>query len=387
MNVSQQVDQDQQAATMQAALGAPPTAVDPTPSDKLWADIKDEEKKTLQNFEYAKIYLNQLITKWLRQEEKTEGNRVTRDIDIDVDNLREIGDIEDDECFIPVRVIDSNIQRELPSYINFIKNSRRIAIFNDRIDATFDTSLLEDAFTKGMTYKGWIRPWFKKIDGAATHGWASMEVVYDESKPLHVGLEYIAHEDLLFPQDSKDIQTASCILRRYKVTPLQLKTWCVKFGFDIVQVNLIIEKYKESENKDRTITVWKRFCKYDGTVFVSWFSMEGKTTDWLKKPAKLSIGIGELQDTVQNVPQQMPPTIGPNGEMIPGATVQVPQPSKEWQDSDINNYPIFILYYKETEKPLIFEHYGRVFYDKDKQEAQTAITTAYDNGVNRAQKI
>lgn len=385
LDVSQQIDNEQAAPSNVSPLNADQQ---PTAAELLWKEIKDEEEKTLADFSYAKPYLNELIGKWIQEEQRTEANRLTRDIDIDVDQLREVGDIEDDECFIPERIIDSNIQREMPSYINFLKNSRRIGIFNDVVDATFDASLLEDAYTKGMTYKGWTKPWFKVIDGSMTHGWAAFEVVYDENKPLNVGLEYIAHEDLLFPTDSKDIQSSSVVLRKYKATPLQLKTWCVKFGFNIIQVNRIIEKYKEKTNKDKTITVFKRFCKHDGVVYVSWFSMEGACDDWLKAPAKLSVGISELQDVPSTQQIQVPTGINPNtGQPVGMTSVSVPSIEKKWVDSDVKNYPVFLLFYKETEKPLIFEHYGRVFYDKDKQEAQTAIVTAFVNGLNRAQKI
>lgn len=357
-----------------------------TPEQKLQKEIADAEDKMLNDFGVAKIYLNDLTSRWLSVEQTTEANRLARDIDIDVDALRESGEIDDDECFIPERIIDSNIQREMPSYINFLKNSRRIAIFKDRVDSTFDTQLLEDAFTEGMTYKGWTRPFFKCIDGSMTHGWCSVEVVFDPSKPLQCSVEYVAHEDLIFPCDAKDIQNCSCVLRRYKVTSMQLMNWVSKFGFDLIQVNLIIEKYKERSRKDDTITIYKRFCKYNGTVYTSWFSLFGSCTDWLLKPKKHYAGIDSLQDvpvtTMQPIPQ-----MDAMGNVVNIVQQEVQSTEKQWVAQDLSNYPVFILPYKETEKPLIFDYLGRVFYDKDKQEAQTAIVTSFVNGINRAQKI
>lgn len=364
---------------------SPDAQISLSPEQKMAEDIKQEEQKMLMDFAYAKPYLNDMVTKWEYIEQKTEANRVTRDVDIDIDVLRENGDVEDDECFIPERIIDSNIQREMPSYINFLKNSRRIAIFNDKLDPTFDTQLLEDAFTKGMTYKGWTRPFFKTIDGAMTHGWSSVEVVYDPSKPLQCGIEYIAHEDLIFPTDSKDIQNSSCILRRYSPTPLQLKNWVNKFGFSLNQVQKIIEKYAEKTNKDKTVEVFKRFCKSDGVVCVAWFCLQAGCDDWLLAPKKAYAGVDELVDkpTTKQVP---------NIQMIQGQPVnlgmqEVQSTEKDWDKSDLSNYPIFLLPYKETEKPLVFDYLGRVFYDKDKQEAQTAIVTSFVNGINRAYKV
>lgn len=381
MNVTDQIENEQLLA-QQAAI----QPEELTPEQRLQKDILKDEEDSLNNFDVAKVYLGQLITMWKREEQRTEANRLTRDIDINVDALRESGEIEDDETLIPVRVIDSNIQRELPPYINFLKNSRRIAIFKDIIDDTFDTERLEAQFTAGMTYKGWIKPYYKMIDGAETHGWACAEVVYDSSKPLHAGIEYIAHEDLIFFLDSKDIQASQTILRRFKVTPLQLKTWVAKFGFNLQQVMFIIEKQKNSQEKDKTVTVYKRFCKKDGIVYVSWFSQEGATTDWLKKPEQLFCGISE------QVPEKtMVPTPTPVLNPLTGETMIVQQMVEQtqlvWKPKAITSYPIFLLPYRETEKPLIFDHVGRVFLDKDKQEAQCSITTSYVNALSRAQKI
>lgn len=357
-----------------------------TPEQKMASEIEQEEAKMLSDFAYARPYLNDMVTKWSYVEQKTEANRVTRDVDIDIDVLRENGDVEDDECFIPERIIDSNIQREMPSYINFLKNSRRIAIFNDKLDPTFDTQLLEDAFTKGMTYKGWTRPFFKTIDGAMTHGWASVEVVYDPAKPLQCGVEYIAHEDLIFPTDSKDIQNSSCILRRYRPTPLQLKNWVAKFGFSLTQVQKIIEKYTEKSNKDKTVEIFKRFCKSNGVVYVAWFCLQAGCDDWLLAPKKAYAGIDELVD--KPVTKQVPNIqIGMGGMPLVMGMQEVQSTEKDWDKQDLTNYPIFLLPYKETEKPLVFDYLGRVFYDKDKQEAQTAIVTSFVNGINRAYKV
>lgn len=354
--------------------------------NNLKQSIVEDEDKTLNDYNYAKIYLNQLISDWKSEEQRTEANRLTRDVEINVDTLRETGDIDDDECFIPERIIDSNIQREMPSYINFLKNSRRIAIFQDQLDPTFDTDRVEQDFTRGMTYKGWTKPHFKVIDSSMTHGWASVEVVYDERYPLHCGIEYIAHEDLLFAIDAQDIQASSVILRRYRLTSLQLKNWVAQFGFDLQQVNFLIEKYKEERNKDKTIEVFKRYCKHQGVVYCSWFSIDGAATDWLKKPIQYYIGIDKQVTTMQMIPKPMTGVDPLTGKLTVNM-IPIPTPATDWIEQELKNYPIFIFPYRETEKPLLFDYKGRVFFDKDKQEAQTAIITAFVNRVNRSQKV
>jgi hypothetical protein len=362
--------------------------------EKLKQELLKEEKEMCFDYQKAKPYLTELATRWNTSEQlRTESNRLTRDVDIEVDGLREEGLLEDDEAFIPDRVIDLNIQREMPSDINYLKNSRRVATFRDVLDPTYDTDLLEQEFTRVVTYKGWVVPFYKEFDAAKTHGWASMEVLYDESKPGNASIEYIAHENLIFAQDAEDIQNCICVLRRYMLTPLVLKQWVNKFGFDFQQVMLLIEKTKGGDRVavDKTIEVYKRFHKYNGQVYVSWFSKDSACTDWLKKPVPLYVGIDELVDTP--VPQQSP--VGTSPQMPQpqtnappmGQPMGIPQMTKTWKPSPVTNYPIFILPYKQTEKPYIFDFKGRVFYDKDKQEFNTSIKTAFCNGLNRSTKV
>ena len=55
-----------------------------------------------------------------------------------------------------------------------------------------DIERLESEITEGLRYKGWINPYFSVTDGAQLHGWDSVEVVYDEKKPLQVSLNMLA---------------------------------------------------------------------------------------------------------------------------------------------------------------------------------------------------
>jgi hypothetical protein len=375
-----------QTAIDSATPSAPPTPAS-DPSTNQAAAIADEEQKQLIDFQTAKIYLQSLVTRWKDEEQRTEANRLTRDIEFNIDALRETGDIDDDECFIPERIIDSNIQREMPSYINYLKNSRRIATFTDIVDDTFDADRLEQQFTKVMTYKGWTKPHFKVVDGSATHAWACVEVMYDTRYPGNCCVEYIAHEDLIFPMDAKDLQACTCIIRRYKLSPLQLKAFVTSFGFSQEQVNYVLEKRRSSkQDNDKTCLVYKRMSKYQGAVYASWFTIEEGATDWLKSPVKLYAGIDEQKTVIVQQPQQIP-HYDAMGQQVGVTTQMVEVPQQQWVPVDLENYPIFLLPYRETEKPLIFDLVGRVFLDKDKQEAQTAILTAFVNRMNRSQKV
>ena len=78
--------------------------------------------------------LKQLVGDWSAEIMNTEERRRYRDIDISVEQLQAKGMLKSDEMLIPIRVINANIRREQPSYMAFITQSWRLAIFRSRID-------------------------------------------------------------------------------------------------------------------------------------------------------------------------------------------------------------------------------------------------------------
>lgn len=342
----------------------------------------DDQREQLVDFSKAKTYLTRIVDDWSDEVKQTENRRNIRDIDIDNVNLRKSGKLDEDESLIPDRVIDTNIQREIPPFINYLKNSRRLAIFTcvSNPDIT-DSQRLELEFTRGMTYPNWETPFYKEIDGAATHGWDAMEVVYDESKPLNVGLEQIGHDKLFFPKSCLDIQDASRIIRAYDVTINQLKSFVEKFGFSRDQVGKIIAARAGKQDEPETVRIFKKFCKFEGAVWVGWFSLQYGCDNWLKAPIKLDLGI-KVKRTIST---QVPTTVlGPTG--MP-QTVMTTQSQDVWQSEDIKQYPVFVLPYRETEKPLVIDHKGRVFLDQYKQEAMTSILSSFVTGLYRATQV
>ena len=315
---------------------------------------QQEAQDELLDYKKAKIHLQRLVKDWLNERQETLLRRAEREVNIDVEALRQKGKLDDDETLIPVRVIDTNIQREQPAYINYLKNSRRLVTFNSLENSQQDTQTLELEFTRGMTYMGWETPHFKTLDGAQTHGWDSVEVVLDYSKPLHVALESVGHDNLFFPRSSIDIQFAARVIRRYEVTLLQLDKFVATHGFAQEQIQKLKDARKDSQKAMETVEVYKHMCKKDGTVYVSWFCLENGVEDWLKAPVPLDL---ELVD---------PKTGAPKATTI---------------------YPYFILPYRESERPHIVDHKGRVYYDRNKQEAQTAILSGFVNGLTRAANI
>jgi len=312
------------------------------------------EQEQLFDFEQAKIPLKRLIDEWQDECNKTKIRRATRKVSVDVEALRQQKKLDEDETLIPVRVIDTNIQREQPAYINYLKNSRRLCTFNCLTEPEIDTQNLELEFTRGMTYVGWEIPHYRAIDGAQTHGWDACEVVVDEDKPLNVAIEHIGHDNLFFPRTTINIQFAAQVIRRYKMTLLQLETSVTRYGFSAEQVQKLKDTRKDNYKAHETLDVYKRYCKKDGVVYVSWFCVADGLTDWLKSPEVLDLG---LVDTTTGQPIQ--------------TTV----------------YPIFVLAYRESEESCIVDRQGRVYYDQAKQEAQTAILSGYVNGLTRAANV
>jgi hypothetical protein len=336
----------------------------------------DPDYQRLFNFSNARINLKALIDLWSITLYTTEQNRAFRKLDLDNNVLQQQGKIDSDEMVIPTRTIDTNIKREQSVFIAYIQQARRIVTFTDRENPSNDTQVLEEDFSRGMTYEDWMTPHIKTIDGTQTHGWDCVEAVFDESKPLHVALEHIGHEKLIFPFDAREIQFLESIIRIYTVTQPQLRQFVKEFGFSNDQVKVILDKYSDTR-KNESITIYKQLFKFQGVVYVSWFDIT-TTSDWLKAPEKLYLGRKE-QVTV-NVPilGQHPLTGEPTMDMVP---------TPQWQEQDETQYPVFMLPYENLEDERIVMNQGRVFLDKSKQEALTAIASGIVNGITRASQV
>ena len=282
-------------------------------------------------------------------------------------------------------VIYYQMKREQPPYIAYLKQSRRIATFTSVDNPKENTGELEEAFTRGMTFEEWENTHFRTLDGAQTHGWDAVEIVFDVSKPLQVGIEHIGHDNLIFPTSSVDIQSNLYVIRRHPVTKSVLLSFVSKYGFDKIQVDRLIDSFpKEVGDNDDPIYIYKSFCKHDDTVYVSWFHPD-KCDDWLKAPIPLYLGRAK-QVIRTEMQDQMVETVGPDGTRVI-VTNKVPVQVPVWEDLKERQYPIVFLFYNETEQEKIFDHKGRVFLDNPKQEAQTAIASGFVNGLIRATNV
>jgi hypothetical protein len=319
----------------------------------------------------------------------TETRRKRRRVELRPEWMKEQGTIARDFALVPIRLIDSTMTREQAAYVAFLKGERRIAVFktDDLLEGQPpDTQVLESRFTSGMTYPGWELPFVQCQDGGALHGWDAVEVVLDVSRALHVDIEHIGHDKLIFSRDALDIQNCPNVLRSYEFTQVQLNRAVAESGFDAEQVKLLSDRFQTKDNKEKTIMVYKRFFRVNGVVHVAWFSKEGCCSDWLKKPQPLFLGIKHKETQMQTqMQEQVIPQMGPTGQMLNVITnVPVQVPVEVWVDTPLQNYPIFIYRYRVTEDHTIMRQAGRGDLDKDKQEAQTATVSAFITGCIRA---
>jgi hypothetical protein len=341
-------------------------------------EIQDDNYKRLFEYQRARTKLIQMTQDWSSIKKQAEVNRSMRKIEVDMEVMRSNGYLKPDECLIPIHVIDENVRKEQPQFLQYILGSEREAVFVCIDNPTINTEQQEGDYTRGLRYAGHEIPKYKCLDGAQVHGWDTLMVEYDDSKPFKVGYHHVGHEKLMFNLTAKDIQAEELIVLEHDCSVMQLKKFVNSNGFDATQVTHIERLFAEKDIKEN-IYIYQAMWKWNNTVYTAWSYIDRNCcTDWLKKPAKLWLGLKE------QVPQI---TIATVADPMSGMTVQVPQTTMTWQDVYETDYPVEILFYEETEEEKIIEHRGRCFKDQSKQEAQTALWSMYINGTNRASNV
>ena len=317
-----------------------------------------------QNYDFAAPRLKRIVEDWKVIEAETKRLRGMRYIRVDREYLKQEGKFKEDETYVATRLIDSNVRTEQPQYISYLTQSRRAAVFIPLDGQTgLNTALLEEQFTLVSRYLGWESPFIRNVDGTQTHGWDSVEVVFDPEMPGHFSIEHVGHENLLFDRHTEDIQAQELILRKVKYTALQLRANVKLYGFDAEQVKKLISNRKDNDQgiKDVKYDVYKGFYKDSyGIVWVCWYHPD--CDSWLAAPAKLFLGI---RDTTK------PPMAQVDG-------------SFEFPPKDETEYPFYIHCYYESENETVAETKGRGYLDEPSQEAASAILSGIVNGTNRA---
>jgi hypothetical protein len=316
-------------------------------------------------YEKAKPFITNLLGEWSSEFQEAKTRRLQRYIDLDVEQLRESGEIAQDETFIPDRVIDNNITREIADIMAFLNAGQRIGIFRSLDNPKQDTRQLEDEFTKGLTYSGWYREFNRVADGALLHKQDYIEVLFDETKPLNVAFEHIGYDKLYYNMKCSSIQDSERVIREYEMTINKLEDF-VKNGFDANVVAAVTENKQEGAKRLEIQSVYKVYFRYNNCVYICWFIEGSNVNNWLKAPEKLKLGI-------YNEVEGIDPMTG--------------QPAATLQEAEIDIYPIFNYLYRDDEQEVLTDHKGRAFLDEPQQEANTAIISAFVNGAVRASSI
>ncbi len=332
-------------------------------------------------------YMHPKVKKFVNEWDSKYGcqakvRRAMRTVEVDVDALRTEGALKKDETFIPVRVIDSSIKTEQPKFLKYVKGSPNLVLFkrDDGAEDPSGTGRLQSDFSKGMKYIEWEKWATQAIDSAQLQGLGSVDIEFDPSKTLNVAINYVPYEDCIFSCQMRDVQQQPYIVIRYPVTLSKLEELSAAGQFNTQVVDVIREKQKDKETE--TVNIYKKYCKYQGVVYVSWFVLDHDTSGWLKDPQKLYLGIDKEVQTMVDVPVMIDnPLTG-----IPYQTT-TKQPQTSYEPEDITQYPIEVLQYTLTEDPEILQTKGRAYQDGPSQEGQTALFTSFVNMAMRASNV
>ena len=346
-------------------------AVGAVESDAAAADVN---KKSLGDFRIAKPIIDALLRQWSGVEFVVLESRKMRRQRVDLEALRAQGKLDSHEKYIGVRVIDNNIQKDVPPYISYLKQSRRFAIFQPAgTTVPSDTvAQLESEFSRVLRYSGWEFDYIRWIDGAQLHGYDWLETLYDDTKPGRVAINHVGCIDLVYDMAVKDIQDSRVVMRRYRPTLVMLDRLAQQNGFDEELVKQVRVKIRESLGSVATeapdfhqdgsaVHLYKVMYKEQGVIQVAWYC-KNIEAGWLREPRVLWNGVKEQVTT-----------------MVVDPTLGIPLPQQTWERSPETQYPYHVFRYKITEDPCIAQTQGRGEMDLHLQEASCSTWSAFIN--------
>lgn len=319
--------------------------------------------KPFVEYDNAKGRIKNLLSAWSPEIAKAQTRRVVRYVDIDAEAEKRVGTLDIDEVYLPYRLVDTNIRREATSYVTYIVKAPRQCVLKNKTSPEAQTDILEKDFTDKCRYNGWEIPFFSAIDGMQTHGWDAFEVVYDAEMPGKFRVEQVGHENLIFSVESESLDANEFIIRKYRLTKMQVIEYVRNGRFDQKQAVQLLSGEFGGDKQDGTAEVEKIFFKdVAGKVYVAW-SYNKTCSDWLGLPRPLNLGI--TAETSEVDPLSGQTTVN-----------QVPiQP---------DFYPIVILPYLISENKKLTSIKGRVYLDQYMQDAVTSLMTSYATAMRRA---
>lgn len=300
------------------------------------------------------IRCSALVDNWkLREAKILNENRDACELDITCVEARDRGIVAGNETFIGRRVIKGNIQRELPTFIQYLSGSYR-HVSAVSVDGTVPAEVLatlEKEFTTSFRIGNWLEQHLQVVSSSCLHGRGVFLVLARPTAPLNTVPVYVPPEDFIFPLGARDIQKSPMLGIRYNITVDQFEEWRATFKWEPDVAQAILDTVPEAERVNQMYEVFMMFQKVQGVVQALWFS--SAQNKLLKKPVQFD---GGLRDELGR-----------------------PEP--------LDVYPVFPLYYDITENPNLIERKGRAHADMHDQEALTMIWSANVNGCLRASEV
>ena len=114
------------------------------------------------------------------------------------------GDLKQGDTYIPVRLVDSNIRRELPEILNYLTTPVRQLVFEpkgDFLPSRTAQQPLEREFTRVCRYENWVTPWLRAVDGAATHAIDAVRLDLDADMDGNFLVSHVGRENLIIDTD------------------------------------------------------------------------------------------------------------------------------------------------------------------------------------------
>lgn len=338
------------------------------------ANYKDLEKR-----------IKDLVAVMTERTSMVTANRRLRYVEIDIEGERKAGRIAADELYIPQHLIDTNIKREQPSYVQYVTQSPRAVILSDTTQPANDPQVLEKDVTNRLRYNGWQTPLYANIDGMQQNGYGIMEIVYDESKSGHVAHEFVQFGDFGFIMDTRDIQETEMVSRSYFFSRTKLKSLSEdeESGWSAAQIQKIIDGEPMTgasdaviDNKDKSLfKVDKVMFRIGGIVHVGWTCTE-RCDDWLCVPRPLFIG--RRAPYSQQEMQQMAQQAALTGQQLDQKVLAIGKQAFE------TDYPYVLFPYLISENNTISQLKGRVYMDQDAQEGASSLMSSFCTAHRRA---
>lgn len=310
--------------------------------------------------------------------------RRIRRLEVSVDGLQQSGKLAADETYIPVRIIDRNVNQKMPSRLGYLKSANRLAIFEADINLPDNptppnTARLESEFWRVLTYDGWETPYIAACDGCEFVGWNWLEVLYtpEPDRPGNVSINHIGRENLIFDMGVDDIQKSKVVVKRIPITLVTLREYADLFAFKPEFVAKLAELVNQQntntsggdiydDSNTTSVYLFRAFWKESGVVWTAFYGED--FPDWLNEPHEFYNGVDKEEDG----PMEMQP-----GSMEPVA-------SKVWAKQPETDYPFYPVVRKITEDRRIAMTQGSVSADYGTQEAACSIFSTYVNKAKRS---